>query len=158
MSSSERPKWWPISWISTWRDYLFQAVAGLDPVVEQRPAVEEDQVDILADVVDPALVEGDALIEAEQLVGALQFHLLLHVVAGEVHDLDHHRVDLLAHEGGDAAVFPVRDQLNFRRARRLGFRPAHEGKPKAYAALEKSWGGRYTAAALRECRLGRPGR
>ena len=96
MSSSLKPKWWPISWISTWRTTSVEVLAGLAPVIEDRPAVEEDHVGARRVGEDALVRQRDAAIEAENVERAVEPHLLLGLLVGEFLDPDDDAAEMRA--------------------------------------------------------------
>ena len=85
MSSSDQPRWWAISWTRTWRDQAVELhVAAVDPFLEDRPAVEPDGVRAVGLHHHRALGQRHAVVEAGELVGVLDLHLVEDVVGGEV--------------------------------------------------------------------------
>ncbi len=72
ISSSERPMWWPISWISTCVDDRGEGdVAALGPFVQDRPSVEEDARGLRRRLDHRAAAQVGALVEAGKLEGVL---------------------------------------------------------------------------------------
>ena len=71
-----------------------QILARFAPVIEDRPAVEEDAVDVVGDVARATLHHRHALIETQQVEWRIEVHLLLDLVGREVVDLDAHVADV----------------------------------------------------------------
>ena len=85
MSSSDQPRWWAISWTSTWlHQPVERHVAAVDPLLQDRAAVEPDRVGPVGLHHHRALGERDAVVEAGQLVGILDLEVVQHVVGREV--------------------------------------------------------------------------
>src|SRR5258708_37075844 len=71
-----------------------EILAGLAPVIEDRPAIEKDHVDIRRDRRDALMRQGDAAIEAEYVERALQPHLVLGLLVGGTVDADDDRAEM----------------------------------------------------------------
>src|ERR1700722_8894126 len=52
-----------------------EVLAGLAPIIEQRPAIEKDHVDMGPRIADRFVQQIDAAIEAEQVERALELHV-----------------------------------------------------------------------------------
>jgi len=64
-------------------DDMLQVLAGLAPIFEDRPAVEEGHVHLLGDVADALAREIDAPIEARQIERRFQMRLAAGPVIGK---------------------------------------------------------------------------
>src|SRR4249920_2108014 len=82
-------------------DDVEERLAGLAPVVEQWPAVEEDHVVGAPHDIDAAARQGDAAIEAENVEGRLELHLPLDIYIGKILDAEDDIGDMSAERGGD---------------------------------------------------------
>ncbi len=85
MSASDRPKWWPISWISTWATTAPSDFVMLGPIVEDRAAVEEDHVGQAAGFGHGLILrQAQALEQAHDVEGGLGSEIVENIVGGEV--------------------------------------------------------------------------
>ena len=106
-------------------DEGLEIFAGLAPVIEQGTAIEEDAVDVLGRVADAFLIEGNPMIEAEQIERALELHFGLGFGVGKFLDQDNHIVQMAAQAQGYAVERALGYGVNVRGGRRLTERLLH---------------------------------
>ena len=122
-----------------------QAAAVLRPLLQQRLAVEEHQVRCLRPVGDRLLGQAHALVQAQQVVGAVELQLPAHVRVRQVLDPDRHRLGVPRQpprDLGPGALGQVGDVLQGRRA------AGHAGAP-----VRAAGGGRRAAILPAESRM-----
>ena len=119
MSSSERPKWWPISCTSTCLTIAPNRLLVLGPVIKDRPPVEPDHVRHLDRVALGAERQADALKQAEQVELAFGAHMVEHLFGRKIVDLDDDIGAKVAETARQAAVNIAREQFEFGERRRF---------------------------------------
>ena len=102
-----------------------ERLAGLAPVIEQGPAIEEDAVDIIGRVAHAFPVERDSLIQAEQIEGAVELHFGLDLGVGKILDQDNHVLHMSAQALGNPRQRALGYYMNVRIAWRLTERLLH---------------------------------
>src|SRR5258708_1028499 len=102
-----------------------QILAGLPPVVEQRPAIEKGHVGLVRQILHALAVDGDAAIEAEQVERALELHVALGLFVGKLLDPYHHAFGMLAERGRDRLERLIGDRVDVGECGRLGGADAH---------------------------------
>ncbi len=102
-----------------------EILAGFAPVIEQGTAIEEDAVDVLGRVADAFLIEGNPMIEAEQIERALELHFGLGFGVGKFLDQDNHIVQMTAQDRGNPIQRPLRYGVNGRGGWRFTERLLH---------------------------------
>src|SRR6185503_17731264 len=67
-----------------------EILAGLAPIIEQRPAKEEDHVDIVVRRQHALLRKGNTTVEPEKIEGGFEIHLFFGLLVGKFLDPDDH--------------------------------------------------------------------
>src|SRR6266404_3733493 len=93
-----------------------EILAGLAPIIEDRPAVEEDHVDGGARRRDALMRQRDAAIEAEQVERAVEPHLLLGLLIGEILEADDDRAEMPLELAADRCQRALRQRLELGKA------------------------------------------
>src|SRR5690242_8712457 len=88
-----------------------EVLAGLAPIVEDRPAVEEDHVELRLRRERALVRDRDAAIEAEYVERALELHLLLGLLVRKLLDADDDVVDVALQLGRDRLERDAREAL-----------------------------------------------
>ena len=105
--------------------------ARIAPIVEDRPAVEEDHVDVLGRLHDAPLIERQAAIEAQEVEGRFEPHLLLGLLVREFLDPQHQAARLPAQLVRQRGHRLARHRLDLLERRRCPvgcpFRVGHHG-------------------------------
>src|SRR6266478_8098915 len=94
-------------------DHLEQILAALAPVIEDRPAVEEDHVELCPRVADTFVRQRDAAIEPQEVERAVEPHRSLGLAVGEILDPDRTSTSLnSSHSQITYAVFCLKKKKN----------------------------------------------
>src|SRR5215470_12722595 len=120
-----------------------QVLAGFAPIVEQRPSVEEDHVEMGDDAGDALARKIDAAIEAEQVELGLAAHLVHRLLVGKIDDADHDIVDMPRQLARHAGIGHLGDDLEVLDGRRLG-----EGRFRVHFGASLSAPSRRTTSPL----------
>ncbi len=83
---------------------MLEALAAFRPIIQERPAVEVDHIDIVAHIMDALVADRHALIEAEEIERRLQSHVLHDFGRGELLDPDAHLVGARPQDVGNRLI------------------------------------------------------
>jgi hypothetical protein len=95
-----------------------EVLTGFAPIIEDRPAVEKDHVDMGPRVADALVRQGDAAIEAENVERAVEAHRPLGLLVGKLLDRDHDRAEMTLEPARDRAEGAARQLLDIGQGRR----------------------------------------
>src|SRR5262249_21032608 len=118
-----------------------EILAALAPIIEDRPAVEKDHVEIGTGIADALVRQRDTPVEAEDIEGAVEPHRLFGLLVGELVDADDDLPERLLQPVRDCAEGTLRQLLDlgerWRQAVRHGITPGKEWR----VGWSKDWSG-----------------
>src|SRR5438105_5257553 len=128
---------------------MAQIFAAFTPVIEDRPAIEKDHIEVRPRIADALVRQRDAAIEAENIERAVETHRRPGLLVGELLDPDHDAPEVAFQLLRDSAERRFRQRLDvgerWRQTIRHGITPAGDG----------GWNGRKTGRSATANRAAR---